>query len=339
MALGGARLRQDGWQASLASQLASNELVYQLAQVLAKPRSLAELPELLAQTVGRAVPEGELLAWLALGAASGRDGHDPLLRPVVHTFVRGVGGAVVTFSGANAAVKLWLSGEDADVDLGEGYRRFPIITCTTCGQHYYETWVKDFALAAGVKAGPTGGDLVGSTRVWEHVPEEGGGDRALLVDRLVVSPDEEEGTEEVDEDGDVLPPTGHDYEHRRLHPMFACSHCGSLQEERTDTCAACNVQNTLVAMKVVRTKEEYPGLLHSCVACQAPGKRPRGGRYREPARPVRAVSVSDVHVLAQSMVHLSEWPRLLVFADNRQDAAFQAGARALGVLPEWRQSR
>jgi hypothetical protein len=35
--------------------------------------------------------------------------------------------------------------------------------------------------------------------------------------------------------------------------------------------------------------------------------------------------VSDVHVLAQSMVHLSERPRLLVFADNRQDAAFQAG--------------
>src|SRR5690606_390223 len=55
------------------------------------------------------------------------------------------------------------------------------------------------------------------------------------------------------------------------------------------------------------------------------GKRPAGGRYREPARPVRAVSVSDVHVLAQSMVHLSERPRLLVFADNRQDAAFQAG--------------
>lgn len=325
VALGGARLRQDGWQASLASQLASNELVYQLAQVLAKPRALAELPELLAQAVGRSVPEAELLAWLALGAASGRDGHDPLLRPVVHTFVRGVGGAVVTFSGASAAAKLWLSGEDAEAELDEGCRRFSIITCTTCGQHYYETWVKDFALAAGVKAGPTGGDLVGSTRVWEHVPEESGGDRVLLVDRLVVSPDEEDGAEEIDEDGEVLPPTGHDYEHRRLHPMFVCSHCGSLQEERTDTCAACNVQNTLLAMQVVRTKEEYPGLLHSCVACQAPGKRPRGGRYREPARPVRAVGVSDVHVLAQSMVHLSERPRLLVFADNRQDAAFQAG--------------
>ncbi|MGH2604616.1 MAG: DEAD/DEAH box helicase, partial [Dehalococcoidia bacterium] len=37
------------------------------------------------------------------------------------------------------------------------------------------------------------------------------------------------------------------------------------------------------------------------------------------------MTVSDVHVLAQDMVHRAERQRLLVFADNRQDAAFQAG--------------
>ena len=325
VALGGARLPRMNWQAALASQLASNELVFQLAQAFVKPRALAELPELLAEAAGRPVEEAELLAWLALGAATGRGDHDPLLRPVAHTFVRGVGGAVVTFSNPGAAARLWLAGEDADTELGDGFRRFPVITCTTCGQHYYETWVKDFGLRAGVKAGPTGGDLVGDLRIWEHHPDETGGDRALLVDRLVVSPDEEDDLEEVDEDGDVLAPSAHDYDHKRLHPMFVCSHCGSLQEERTDTCSACNVHKSMVPVQVVRHKEEYPGLLHSCVACQSPGKRPRGGRYREPARPVRAVGVSDVHVLAQSMMHLSERPRLLVFADNRQDAAFQAG--------------
>lgn len=325
VALGGARLRREAWQASLASQLAGNELVYQLARALTRPRALMELPDLLAEKLGRPVPEAEILAWLALGAACGRGGHDPLLRPVVHTFVRGVGGAVVTFSGPAASARLWLSGEDANAELGEGFWRFPLITCTTCGQHYLETWVKDFSLAAGVKAGPGGGDRVGNTRVWEQVPAETGGTRVVLVDRLIVRPDEEEDAEEVDEDGDVILPAGHDFEHPRLHPLFVCSHCGSLQEESTAACAACNVQNAQVAVQAVRTKKEYPGLLHSCVACQAPGKRPRGGSYREPARPVRAVSVSDVHVLAQSMVHLSEWPRLLVFADNRQDAAFQAG--------------
>lgn len=40
---------------------------------------------------------------------------------------------------------------------------------------------------------------------------------------------------------------------------------------------------------------------------------------------MRAVTVADVHILAQDMVRLAERRRLLVFADNRQDAAFQAG--------------
>ena len=49
------------------------------------------------------------------------------------------------------------------------------------------------------------------------------------------------------------------------------------------------------------------------------------GRYREPARSVRAINVADVHVLTQDMVHHAQRRRLLVFCDNRQDAAFQAG--------------
>lgn len=185
--------------------------------------------------------------------------------------------------------------------------------------------MKDFALKTGT-GGPEGGDRIGSVRVWPHQGEETDGNRALLVDRLVVSPDEDDDAEDdVDEDGDVLPPTGHAFTHRRLHPMFACSHCGGLQDLRTEECSACQAQQSFVDVQVVRHKEDYPGLLHSCVACQSLGKRPRGGKYREPARPMRAVGVSDVHVLAQSMMHLSERPRLLVFADNRQDAAFQAG--------------
>ena len=40
---------------------------------------------------------------------------------------------------------------------------------------------------------------------------------------------------------------------------------------------------------------------------------------------MRAINVADVHVLTQDMVHHAERQRLLVFCDNRQDAAFQAG--------------
>ncbi len=323
VALGGARLPKTGWQSALSSQLASNELVFQLASELRTARPLSELPTALAERVGRAVPEAEILAWLALGAATGKGGHDPLLRPVAHSFVRGVGGAVVTFSNPKATARLWLAGEEAAAELGERFRRFPVITCTTCGQHYYEAWVKDFGLKVG-KHGPERGDKVGDVRVWPHLVAESGGCRALLVDRLVVRPDEEEELgDQLNDDGDVSPATSTP-PHPRLQEMLCCGHCGSLQEQRTEACMTCQ-GDAFVAVQVVRSKEEFPGLLHSCVACSSPGKRPRGAGYREPARPMRAVSVSDVHVLAQSMMHLSERPRLLVFADNRQDAAFQAG--------------
>ena len=65
-------------------------------------------------------------------------------------------------------------------------------------------------------------------------------------------------------------------------------------------------------------------MLASCLSCGATGHR-SGAHYREPARAVRAINVSDVHVLTQDMVHHAERRRLLVFCDNRQDAAFQAG--------------
>ena len=324
-------LPTDDWQRALTSQLAGNELVRQLATVLRTPRALEELPRAMLEAIGREVSEHEVLAWLALGAACGMDGNDPLLRPVVHSFIRGVGGAVVTLSKVDGAARLWLSGEDADADLGKDWCRFPLFTCTTCGQHYYEAWVQDFALEAGKADGPAGGDLVGSTRLWPHLAKELEGNRVLLVDRLVVRPDEDEDADAMDEDdadevgaGRKLP-AGHGYEHRRLHPLWVCRHCGALHDAGADSCGSCQTGGGLVAVQAVRTKKELPELLHSCVACQAPGRRPGGGRYREPARPVRASAVSDVHVLAQSMVHLSERPRLLVFADNRQDAAFQAG--------------
>ncbi len=352
--LGGARLPQVDWQDALASQLASNELVYQLAALLHRPLSLQDLEAKLSMAVAREVPQAEILCWLALGAATARDGHDPVLRPIVHTFVRGVGGAVVTFSGPDGAPRLWLAGEDAELALKDRYSRFALHTCTTCGQHYHEAWVQDFHAEHGAKGGPSGGNKVDDACVWPHLPGPHGGTRVMLVDRLVVSSDEDDAVidaviEATGEDdpshGDDLPsaatmddagprepdganpqlPRGHDFQHRRLVPVFACSHCGSLQDSAADSCAECNVQHALVPLQAVRTKQELPGQLHACVACQAIGRRPGGGRYREPARPVRAVSVSDVHVLAQSILKLSERKRLLVFADNRQDAAFQAG--------------
>ncbi len=66
--------------------------------------------------------------------------------------------------------------------------------------------------------------------------------------------------------------------------------------------------------------------LSACPSCSTPSFQ-IGGRDIEPARKVQAVTVSDVHILAQAMINAApEWhKKLIIFADSRQDAAFQAG--------------
>lgn len=291
------------WQAALYQRLASNEVVYRIAQALSRPRLLRELPSELEAAVGREISEEEILAWLALGAAARSDDR-PLVRPVVHCFVRGLGGAVVTFpeDGADEP-RLWLSAEDERRAEGDDQRlRLPVLACTSCGQHYFTHHLEDFSMQGGELGG---GRAVGKQRYWMPLEEARGGCRVVLTNRVVGTDDEEGGV-------------------GQLTPIYLCRHCGALHPERRARCEGCGAEAHMVSLSAVGQREEQPGRLTRCVSCGAPA-RPYGGRYREPAREVRAVSVADVHVLAQDMVHHADRKRLLVFADNRQDAAFQAG--------------
>ena len=94
---------------------------------------------------GDTVSEAEVLSWLTLGAAARHNGR-PLLRPVVHGFIRGISGAVISFPVSSEDPKLWLAAEDeADAGAdGEKCAHFPVTTCTTCGQHYFVSFLKDF---------------------------------------------------------------------------------------------------------------------------------------------------------------------------------------------------
>lgn len=334
-AMTGQALDAKNWQESLYEHLSENELVYQLNLALKTPRLLRELVKDLETRIHRPVSEAEILVWLALGAASRKEKR-PLLRPVIHGFVRGVGGAVVTFPKAfsggetsktvNSAVdpvenptsrpQLWLSGEDIAGTPAEELYRLPITTCTTCGQHYFTHHVADFGFGEKDKQ-PQGGQAVGGRRIWKPLGAEQGGERVILLDRLITHDDEEQA------------PSDHP---KSTEWVYFCRYCGTLhsspvQREKSQAqhrCDGCGVQGELVALLAVRQKPKYPGKLTACVTCQTMGRMGVGG-YREPIRDVRAVTVSDVHVLAQNMLHHAERRRLLVFADNRQDAAFQAG--------------
>lgn len=290
------------WQEALYEELARCEVAYQLSESLGQPRSLAELPELLEPHIGRPVTEAEILAWLTLGAAARNEGR-PLLRPVVHLFVRGVSGAVVTFPEANEP-RLSLSAEEGATPGEDKHAHLPLLTCTVCGQHYFTAAYKDFEYSG---KRPSGGHATEGNSYWEPLEEAAGGRRVVLVDRIVG------GSEDDSLD-----------EHTRLAPVFLCRHCGALHPKGGTRCLHCGRADDLVSLYAVQQSKENPGYLTSCLSCGSIGKR-LGGLYREPAKPVRAVNVADVHVLAQEMIQQSERPRLLVFCDNRQDAAFQAG--------------
>lgn len=302
-AMTGRRIDPSRWREDLFEALRQNELCFQLAQALDRPRSLIDLVLELEDRIGRPVPEEEVLAWLALGAVSRKEGR-PLLRPVVHTFVRGVGGAVVTFPEEDGDwPRLWLSAEDQIAAQGEdGFYRLAVLVCVTCGQHYFVHHVKDFEVTAG---GLGGGDAVGGRRVWPALDASQGGKRVVLVDRLVAADEEDEAP-------------------ARVREVYFCRACGALHPQPLDRCDGCGREGRMVRLLAVASAEKRPGQLSSCLACKAHG-RPVGGRYREPAREIRAVTVSDVHVLAQNMIRHADRRRLLVFTDNRQDAAFQAG--------------
>jgi len=335
-AIAGRDLDGEPWPEALYGALARSEIVYRLNEALHEPRPLHELPPQLQEAIDREITEAEILAWLTLAAAARSDSR-PLLRPVVHGFVRGIPGAVVSFPHGTDEPRLWLAAED-EIDHGEtpsadeaersGETRsahLPVLTCTTCGQHYYEAHLEDFSFSG---KRPGGGEPHGDGVVWWKLDEAREGKRVVLVDRLIGG-DEHDAE---DEDGQDPGPRHGNSEaanvlKRRTAPIHLCRHCGAAHERSGRDCLACGAPGPRIRLHAVRQKADKPGVLTSCLSCNALGGRSRGGggRYREPARPVRASNAADVHVLAQDMVHNSERPRLLVFCDNRQDAAFQAG--------------
>ena len=117
--LSGYNLPAGDWIESLHTALSKNELVFQISEALAGPRPLHELLPELQHKVGRPVCEEEILCWLTLGAAARSEGR-PLLRPVVHAFIRGISGAVVSFPESELGPHLWLAAEDEIKEGGGG---------------------------------------------------------------------------------------------------------------------------------------------------------------------------------------------------------------------------
>lgn len=309
------------WRDSLFDHLVTNEYVYQATQILKTPKKLNEAAWQTSQrlAMGR-LPEGdransELLSYLVLGAAARKSG-DSLLRPKVHFFLRGLDEMVVALNGTDTEPKMSLFLSLAEAKEQHGGRHddsfFPVLTCRSCGQHFFEKWYTDMEFARGSKnqlkdfdhGNATPNDDGTENAYWSTSPAETG-TRLLVTNRLL-------------EEADGGPAT----KSGKWPKGWFCRQCGAMHRHASPRCLAdgCGHKEPLLPLMVFG-----PGI-SACPSCSSSSYR-IGGREIEPARPVRAVTVSDVHILAQAMINSAPdgHKKLIVFADSRQDAAFQAG--------------
>ncbi|MFA5312228.1 MAG: DEAD/DEAH box helicase [Methanomassiliicoccales archaeon] len=304
----------EDWKSALFDALSANEVVKTIYDVLSEPKPLSQATKDIWSRLHRGTPnedsEFEVLTYLALGAAAERDGM-PLLRPQMHYFVRGLGGAAATLKevdGKTMANLYFTMQKAVEIEREiDPHAIFPVLSCKNCGQHFFETWIPK--ITEGDMA--SSGLLEGDNTYWNAIPE-GEGTRIIFTNRFVSELDDlddaEEYTKKLDEKRDL---------------MFICRSCGSLHLHLSEKCQniACGRMNSLVPVFVLK---EHDQVKH-CPSCGHKGGK-SGSRSLSPLRPLSAVHVADVHILAQDMINSTATTnrKLIVFADNRQDAAFQA---------------
>lgn len=161
---------------------------------------------------------------------------------------------------------------------------YPLLLCKNCGQHYVKGMVSETVAA------PRGGfrtfRLPGTDdlQITTEIP-------VLLTDKIYSEDEDESGWEK----------------------YYQCRHCGSLHTENNKECLSEKCRRPGKMMEL-RVKMDKPDRCSSC-----------GGVNT--IVPVKSQDVFDVMILAQTMLS-AMWEKslqkLLIFADNRQDTAFQA---------------
>lgn len=295
------------------------DIIQTLDKILQDPLHLEDLTKKTWKELGRQEPTGadleaakaEILLWLALGAAAEFEG-ERLFRPKLHYFVRGPEGAIIYFDNVNGewipilvesrreAIKR-IQEKEGDMARHIDSRIFDVLYCRNCGQHYYGKKVADLS----IKKERLNGGMQGALSNEQYWVEDSDGTLVVFTDRLVgVEPQDIKNCDADD--------------------LKVCARCGLLQRTRGEICQrpSCRSENSLIKVwAIVYQSNGSNSPNNYCPAC---------GSYSRLGKPVlveaRAVQVADVHILAQEMIQAmpASHKKLLVFADSRQDAAFQA---------------
>jgi ATP-dependent helicase YprA (DUF1998 family) len=277
----------------LTHALRNNGIVLWLQEQLAEPveltelalRARSEIPG--RQSVSEAAIQRELMAYLLLGAVTtGADG--PILRPKVHLFWRGLEGFTRCLNPECGQV--WEGG--IDVCPACQSKALFLEVCRTCGQDFWRGTLEE-PLRSNAPALKDG-------RIMPGLPYEST-DYAIHLAARIHPLEPEEFDEDEDTAGDS-----------HLPNCWVCPGCLEAFGSPVDTCTCGGTPRPLLFR---------PGKVTRCPTCSSTyGSREIVTAFGTP-------TASSISVLTNSLLSsLGQTERrLLVFADNRQDTAFQAG--------------
>lgn len=300
----------DAWKEELYEILLNSDMIPEIEASLSSPKHLLDATSDIWTRLGRPIPReeeaAEVLTWLALGATAEKD-HHPLLRPQVHFFIRGLAGTVGVFEepvNGETLANIYFSHAKAEEHNPDPRLQstgiFPIVSCNKCGQHFFEITVDEIDEQDKLHGGICEGDNV----YWPPAIESRG-TKLTFTNRFV---------SEAEADDDSVA----DRLSNKREEAFICRFCGSIHMRPSDQCLHCHVQEPVVPIYVLNKH----GIIKKCPVCLfgAPAHK------KSALRPLSAVQVADIHILAQSMINAenAENRKIIIFADNRQDAAFQA---------------
>ncbi len=310
--------------------LTDNVLFRSIQEVLAEPCSLEEVTNYL-QTgmtpadfrLGKTEPasaEGlrngadeinirrEVEAYLLLGAKA-RIGGQPLIRPKVHVFWRGLQG-FYRCTNEHCAV---LYTEYMDFCEVCHSRCLPVEVCRSCGQDFYRGYPEKGTLDtdSGKKKSKSKKkkDLPASSKLSDETLEN--------VDPVHFTYKLYDNTETGDEEAEGSTDSGNAEE----VAVRYCAACGKIYIGGPLVCDCEEKSKVREDARELQQPYTYLGKIHKCPACEG-----TYGGGLEVVTPLRSATMVSINILVEAIFQylLPEQRRLLMFCDNRQDTAFQA---------------
>jgi ATP-dependent helicase YprA (DUF1998 family) len=249
----------------------------------------------------------EVEAYLLLGAKAKVDGQ-PLIRPKVHVFWRGLQGFYRCTN--RSCGKLYAEFMDR-CEICHA-RCLPVEVCRSCGQDFYRAFPDDADLELFVSAKRTKKKKMAQLPESFKLLDEAIGEATPVHFTYELHDYIEEGEAE---EADAEEP------HAQQVPVRYCPACGKMYLNALGSCDCEERGMVREDARLMAEPQTYLGLIHKCPACDSV----YGGGL-EVVTPLRSATMVSINILVESIFQYltPEQRRLLMFCDNRQDTAFQA---------------